>query len=306
MVPILFRVGSYTVYSYSAALALGLLAGTWLAYYLGRRNLSTPSVVLDGGFWALLGGIVGARTGYVIANWAYWSDHLAQALDLRAGGLSWHGALLGGMAAAVVWYIVPRTSAANPDASRPRYEMPNWRKLLDVAAPGIALGAAFGWLGCLLTGACYGAEAVGYAPPLSWLAADLPDIFGIDRVRFLVQPLMIVWCLGLCGVLWLLHRQHTSNLTRLPAGTVFAIWLFLYAAGDLGTGFLRGDGTWRMGLWLGQWFAVAEMCAAAGLGLYAWLRDNSLGPAGPRSRRLRATAEFTGPVPDREDQVQGG
>jgi prolipoprotein diacylglyceryltransferase len=123
------------------------------------------------------------------------------------------------------------------------------------------LGGAFGWLGALLTGSAYGLEASGYAPPLSWLAADLPDIYGVRAERFLTQPFMIAWSLALWGLLW-------RGYQRMPRGTVFALYLLLYALGDLTIAFLRGDGTWRWGLWLWQWVALAEMCVAAGLAAY--------------------------------------
>ncbi len=227
-----------------------------MSYRVARERLSDPRAVLDAGFWALLGGVMGGRVGYVAANWAYYADHLDKALNVREGGLSWHGALFGACAAIALWYVV-----------RGHYRPPlsDWRDLMDAIAPGVALGGTFGWLGSLLTGSAYGAEASGYAPPLSWLAADLPDIYGVDAVRFITQPLMIVWCLLLWSVLWGLRR-------RLLRGFSFALYLLLYALADFGVTFLRGDGTWRCGLWLWQWVAIAEACMAIGLGLYVWSR----------------------------------
>jgi len=254
MVPILFRVGSYTVYSYTVLLVLGLAAGTWRAYRAAQKRLLQPGVVLDGEFWVLIGGVLGARVGYVLAHWAYFRSHIDRALDIRGGGLSWHGALLGAGLSFFVWTVVRRRAG----------EMPDWRAILDAAAPGIALGAASGWAGCLLTGACYGTEAVGYAPPLSWLTARLPDIYGVDSVRFLTQPLMLVCCLALWGALEWLSRHPA----RIP-GMRFAGMLLLYALADLGVGFLRGDGTWRYGLWLAQWADVAQAVTALALGVWS-------------------------------------
>ena len=222
-----------------------------MSYHLAKVTLPNPLIVLDAGFWGLLGGLLGGRFAYVLANWAYYVDHLAKAIALQEGGLAWHGALFGGAATLIVWYGV--RSRTSP--------MPDWRDLLQVIAPGTALGSAFGWLGCLLTGCAYGAEASGYPPPLSWLTADLPDIYGVESVRFLTQPLMIACCLVLWLALWALRR-------RLPRGLSFALYLLLYGLADFGVTSLRGDGTWRWGLWLSQWAAIAESCIAAGLGFY--------------------------------------
>jgi phosphatidylglycerol:prolipoprotein diacylglycerol transferase len=254
--PILFRLGSHIVHTYTVALVVGMAAGVWIAYRQAREGLSDPTTVLDAGFWALLGGVLGGRVGYVNANWAYYVDHLAKALNVREGGLSWYGALIGGSAAVVLWYGVRRRIGP---------PVPDWRDLADVAAPGLALGGAFGWLGALLTGSAYGAEASGYAPPLSWLTAGLPDIYGVRAARFVTQPLMIVWSLALWGLLWWLRH-------RLPRGALLALYLLLYALGDFVVAFLRGDGTWRFGLWLWQWVAVVQMCVALWLAKFVWTR----------------------------------
>ena len=246
MHPILFRVGTYVGYTYTVALALGMLASVWIAYQIGRARLADPSLILDGGFWALLGGLGGARIGYVAANWAYFAARLEEAVDLRGGGLSWHGAWFGAVLAAGLWYGLRR---------RLRPPLPDWRALLDIVAPGLALGSAFGWAGCLLAGACYGAEAEGVRVPLRWLAGYLPDIYGVEGVRFLTQPLMIGWSLLLSGILWL----RPGALRALPAGGIFAVYLLLYALVDGLIWLLRGDGTWYYGLWPAQWIGLLQI-----------------------------------------------
>jgi len=231
---------------------MGIAAGTYLAYRLAQKRLPLPQVVLDAVFWGVLGGLLGGRVGYVIANGAYFAEHWAKAFALWKGGLTWHGALIGGSISIAYWYILRRKNT---------YSTPDWRILLDTMAPGLALGGAFGWLGCLLTGCAYGAQASGYAPPLSWIAADLPDLYGVDEIRFATQPLMIACCLLICLLLlWLQDKW--------PAGLGFALYLLLCALADFGIAFLRGDGTWRFGLWLSQWMAIAEMLVAVALGAY--------------------------------------
>jgi phosphatidylglycerol:prolipoprotein diacylglycerol transferase len=230
-----------------------------VAYRAAKTQFATPSIVVDAAFWALVGGILGGRVGYVIANWAYFHQHIDQALDVTGGGLSWHGALLGAGVIAVAWWVLrARFSTSSLD----------WRDLMDALAPGLALGSAFGWVGCLLTGAAYGAEAAGYAPPLSWLTADLRDIYGVDEIRFATQPLMIAWCLLLWAALHVLHRLPKC----LPRGARTIVYLGLYALADFGVMFLRGDGTWRSGLWLSQWLDIAEMALVVALGTVLWTR----------------------------------
>jgi phosphatidylglycerol:prolipoprotein diacylglycerol transferase len=261
MYPILLRVGSFTLYSYTVALVAGIALGTWMTYQRARAHLSPaqagtdPGIVLDVGFWALLGGLVGARVAYVAANWAYYGDHIAKAVNISEGGLTWHGALIGGTLALALWV----TARRQRDPSTPKL-----RSLLDIAAPGLALGGALGWLGALLTGSAYGAEAGGCAPPLAWLTARLPDIYGVVALRFMTQPAMIVTCLLILGLTWALGRR-----LYLHPGLPFALYLGLYALSAFLLWFLRGDGTWRRGLWLWQWMSLVEFCTAAGLSVYA-------------------------------------
>jgi phosphatidylglycerol:prolipoprotein diacylglycerol transferase len=252
MYPILLRAGPFTLYSYTVALVAGIALGTWIAYRRAQARLPDAGIVLDAGFWALLGGILGARVAYVAANSAYYVDHLDKAANLSEGGLAWHGALAGGIAALALWTYVRRRSEPS---------LPSLCALLDVAAPGLALGGALGWLGALLTGSAYGAEAAGFAPPLAWLAARLPDIYGVVALRFMTQAAMIVTCLALFVGLRALGRRLSQP------GLLFALYLGGYALAEFLLWFLRGDGTWRRGLWLWQWAALAELCVAIGLGV---------------------------------------
>jgi phosphatidylglycerol:prolipoprotein diacylglycerol transferase len=260
MYPILLRMGSLTLYSYTVALVAGIALGVWVTDCGTRAGprVSAPGIVVDAAFWTLLGGVLGARIAYVLANWAYYVDHLARAADLSEGGLAWHGALIGGVVVLAVWVTAVGQRARST---------PGLFFLLDLAAPGLALGGTLGWLGALLTGSAYGAEASGVGPPTAWLAARLPDIYGVVALRFMAQPVMIIVCLLLGAGLWA-GRSRLQRCTGLP----FALYLGVYAAADFCVWFLRGDGTWRWGLWLWQWAALAEVCAAVGLGVYACRR----------------------------------
>jgi hypothetical protein len=124
-------------------------------------------------------------------------------------------------------------------------------------------------MGCLLGGIGYGSPAAGYGPPLSWLTAYLPDIYGVEAVRFLTQGMMACWSLLLAGGLWLIG-------SRQPPGAVFSLYLLLYAAADFAVMFLRGDGSWRIGLWSSQWAAMIEMGIAIAIGLGGRKRGHNI------------------------------
>ena len=97
MYPTLFRIGRWTVPTYTVLLDLGLILGLVLVYLESRRVLGQGNAGLDLGLWTVIGGIVGGRLGYVAANWAAFSEDWSRVLRIWEGGLSFHGAFLGGL-----------------------------------------------------------------------------------------------------------------------------------------------------------------------------------------------------------------
>ncbi|MCL6595588.1 MAG: prolipoprotein diacylglyceryl transferase [Firmicutes bacterium] len=127
--PYAFVLGPLRVHWYSLFMALSILAGG--AYFVReaeRRRLGEDERVFDLALWALVGGIVGARLMFVLANDPLWvvRDPL-QILRVYQGGLSWHGALAGGLGGAAL-YARRHPMRLNP--------------LLDLAVPGVAFGYA--------------------------------------------------------------------------------------------------------------------------------------------------------------------
>ena len=89
--------GDIPVYSFSIFIALGACLGlVWIA------RQSSPKLALrrvEAGMWVLVGGLIGGRLLYVAVSWLYYRDHLLESLQFYRGGLSWPGALAGGLLA---------------------------------------------------------------------------------------------------------------------------------------------------------------------------------------------------------------
>jgi phosphatidylglycerol:prolipoprotein diacylglycerol transferase len=228
--PTPFHLGSFAVTGYAALIHLGLVVGTLIACLTARRRRLEPIRALDASLATALGGLIGARAVYVAAHWAYYGDHLRQALRPWRGGLAWHGALIGGLVALLVYCAIRR--------------MPP-RLLLNVLTPGIALLSACAWMGCLLDGCAYGLETYPGQGWLWTLSLELPDLYGIWAPRVAVQLLGAIWG-GIVLIIVIIAARHT----RL-AGLVFPLWLTLYSVGSFGLGFLRADET----LWIAGWRA---------------------------------------------------
>ena len=231
MFPVWLKFAWIDVPSFTALMVLALGAGFALTWVAARRTDLPPADVLDVALVAVLVGVIGARAGYVTVNWDYYRSHTNEIAQVWQGGLVWHSGLAGGVIGAAV------ASA--------------WRKLdlravLSALTPGLMAGVAFGWIGCYLAGAAYGREVF---PGDRWwfLAADLPDMYGLLNPRFATQLLGAAWaavCFGISNIEW-----RMANGRFATSGIRFAATMALYSAGTFVLGFTRGDAVPLLGAW---------------------------------------------------------
>jgi phosphatidylglycerol:prolipoprotein diacylglycerol transferase len=141
--PIAFQLGSFTIHWYGVMIALAFLAGLWTATLRARRENIPGEKIADVVLWLMAGSIIGARVVYVTT---YWKDEfagqpLSEIFMIQHGGLVYYGGLVGAAIAGIIYIRWKK--------------LPLW-KIADIVAPSIALGNAFGRIGCLLNGCCYG------------------------------------------------------------------------------------------------------------------------------------------------------
>jgi phosphatidylglycerol:prolipoprotein diacylglycerol transferase len=258
MYPILFRLGSTIIYTYTILLDVGLVCGLVVACLEGKRRGIAPERIIDAALWAVVAGIVGGRVGYVLANQEYFAENLGEAFYIWEGGLAFQGAFLAGLLALFLYST---------------YHKLSFFALADTAAPGLALGQVFGWLGCLMSGCAYGLESHGATSILARLSLDLPDIYGIHAPRFATQPLASALSLVIFVLLWAIRRRwpfdpstglRASSTQDKPfPGFAFTLYLLLYTSGQFLLEFTRGDEAIYWGpCRVSQWLYLAEAAAA--------------------------------------------
>ncbi|MEP7292951.1 MAG: prolipoprotein diacylglyceryl transferase family protein [Chloroflexota bacterium] len=202
---------------YSLALALGIALS--VAIGVRRTNVRTGAL-LDVCLGAAAGGVVGGRIGHVLLNWAYFADNLSEALRPGAGGLDWHGALLGGLVGL---------------ALVARWKRLNTHDLLDALTPALPLLALAGWLGCWAAVCGYGAEVDTLAHYPAFAAAETRDVYGIIAPRYSTQVFGMVLALGLLALSVVITRRGWL------AGRRFWLLLMALSIGMFVIGFWRGD-----------------------------------------------------------------
>lgn len=202
MYPILARTRWFFVYSYTAVLTLGVLLS--IAYiYAPRRRASAPKHLFDGILFTIFGAIVVGRLTFIWSEWAYYAERSEALGQLWQGGLTFHGAWVGGLLGVWLWALWHKQSAST---------------LLETIAPMLPLLVLFGWGACWLEGCAYGAETT-FGP----FSANLPDQLGVFAVRYQTQLFgMVLTVLIMVGVWWMRQRGWNGRLF-LP--TTLAIFL---------------------------------------------------------------------------------
>ncbi|MEI2612101.1 MAG: prolipoprotein diacylglyceryl transferase family protein [Candidatus Promineifilaceae bacterium] len=220
MHPILARIGPFFLYSYTVVIGLGIAAALLPPLSRLSAHPTRRLAWLDGFLIGLMAGILLGRVVFVAANWPYYQENPDEMIALGQGGLSYHGALLAGLGGFMVWQWW-RGWAIAPQ--------------LDLLAPSLVLLSGFGWWACYLEGCAFGQMTV-----LGWLAADLPDSYGVEAVRYQTQLLGLAWS-GLTWVVWWWCRGR-----KLSPGLLFWLTLGLLSCGRVLVNTLRDD---AMPLW---------------------------------------------------------
>ena len=162
--PILFELGSLTIYSYGVLLASAYLLGLWLAVRRAKAAGVDGNKVMDLLIWVIIAALVGAKALLFIVDFRHFTSGWQEFMSLLRSG----GVFYGGLIAAVVVCILQLR----------RHRLPLWQSG-DLFAPGIALGYMVGRLGCLMAGCCYGkptevAWAITFTDPAANLNVGTP------------------------------------------------------------------------------------------------------------------------------------
>ena len=209
--PIAFNIVGLDVRWYALFLLAGLVAGLLYTRWLATRVGLDPDWVWDAAPWIVLSAIVGARLYYVLLRTDYFAQNPAEAINLRLGGMAFHGSLVAGIAAFIIL------------ARRDNQPVLAWT---DIAMPGVALAQAVGrW------GNWANQEAFGLPTSLPWGvaidAAHRPPQFADSLTfhpTFLYESLFNLANAVLLG--WLALRVPSSRVLR--HGDVLGVYLITY------------------------------------------------------------------------------
>lgn len=223
MYPALFSFWKITIYSHGIMVALGLLFGGWLIYYLAKEEDLSTNHLLDLLLYAVVAGLIGARLNYVLAYHDYFNSFW-EYLAVWRGGMVSYGGIIAGFGVAC-WYLVK--------------ERENIWKWLDIGIIGFFLGWLIGRCGCFLAG-----DVVG-KPTEFVLGITQPAIDSLQRHPVaLYEAFVVLICFS--GTIFVYKTRAIKD------GLLFFSGMILYFIARFGIEFLREYNNFFWGLSLSQ------------------------------------------------------
>ena len=250
---------------YGLILVVAAAVAIFLTVREARRRGIVDAIVWDAVIWVAIAALVGGRTLYVLQNeLGSLAEHPAHFLMVWMGGLSFYGGLVGALIALVVFAR--------------RRGLPLLR-VLDVAAPGAAIGQAIGHIGCLIGGDSYGIPtSVPWAVIYRNTNAMAPQGVPLHPTQAYEAILLAALFAGL----WL--GRH--RLERLGEGVLASAYLLGLAVIRFGLFYLRDEPSVLLGLKTAQWIGLG--IAILAISLFVAARRNERAISTP-SLRLEAS-----------------
>jgi phosphatidylglycerol:prolipoprotein diacylglycerol transferase len=251
--PVAIQIGPVAIHWYGLTYLVAFGLFVWLASLRVHQPQFaqtgwTRRDVEDLLFWGVIGVVAGGRLGYVLFyKPGYYAVHPFEVFAVWKGGMSFHGGMLG-VIAAIVLYARARGR--------------RWLEVTDLVAPCIPLGLASGRIGNFINGELWGRAA---DPSLPW-AMVFPQS-GSDVPRHPSQ----LYQFALEGVLlfvllWLYARRPRAT------GQVSGAFLIGYGALRFVAEFFREPdrflGLLALNMSMGQWLSLPMILV--GVAMWWW------------------------------------
>lgn len=242
------------IYGYGMMLFLGFVTATWVASQRIRAQGYSGEIAWDAAMWLFVAGIFGARLFFVIqySNRFFVPGRsvrevLISLVSLPDGGIVFYGGLIGG---AIAYYLYCRFKSVHPLA------------FADIAISSVFIGMAFGRVGCLLHGCCYG-DYCSLPWGITFPPGSVPVMELVDRGFLLspdfrslpLHPTQVYSAIG-SGLLAVLTWAYYPY--RQKDGSVLLLGWMTYPVHRFIVEFLRGDelGQFGTSLTISQWVSL--------------------------------------------------
>lgn len=243
--PTLLQIGSFEIRYYGLMYVIGFIFAYFIINFLAkRRKLKlTKDDVADLLVYALVGLVVGARLFYILFyNLNFYLANPTEMFALWHGGLSFHGGLIGILAAGFIFC---------------RKNKIHFYDLADVVVIPVGIALMLGRIANFINGELY-----GRITNLPW-AVKFQNADGFRHPSQIYEALKN---LVIFTTLWFLKD------CRLPRGFLFWLFVSMYGALRFFIEFVREPEAVYFSLSTGQWFCLPM--ALVGIGMLFYLRKD--------------------------------
>lgn len=224
-----FYLGGYPVMKYGITMGVAIFISVLMLCYFRKKffeEISEDSL-LDLSFYVILGGIAGARLWYILLNADYYFSHLKEIIMVNHGGISIHGAIIGGIATGFVYVKLNKLK---------------FLRLADLYSLVIPIGQAIGrW------GNFFNSEAFGKPCLLPWKMYIAPEFrpseyrsYEYFHPTFLYESIADIL---IFVILYIFLRKNPENQN----GMLFFSYLILYSSVRIFIEFIRIDSVLNIG-----------------------------------------------------------
>jgi len=219
MHPILFQIGSLTVYTYGLIMAIGFIVAYFYLLRLAKMSGQDVEFYSNMFFWLMIFGILGAKVLYLIVEYKTLASDIKDLVGCLRGGLVWYGGLIADLIF-VYYYCKKHTK--------------DYLQVADTLTSPAAVGLAIGRWGCLMAGCCYGKIC-----NLPW-AITYPKnpAFPHPMAGIPVHPSPVYESIGVFIIAFICYEAFRRSKRK---GLAFDLLVLLYAPLRFGLEFLRGD-----------------------------------------------------------------
>lgn len=131
---------------YGVFFVFGFAVAVLVALFNAKRLNIKKTEVMYAGIFAGVGGLVGAKLLSVLTSIHIIIEYKLSIMQIMQNGFVFYGGLIGGFLGLFIYCKI--------------YKLP-LEDYCDMLAPGVAFGHAFGRLGCLFSGCCFGQTVSG-------------------------------------------------------------------------------------------------------------------------------------------------
>jgi phosphatidylglycerol---prolipoprotein diacylglyceryl transferase len=268
MYPVIFQTDLFgllsepwSLHTYGLLIAAGFLLAMMMAKRQAEREGEDPDRIVDLSFYVLLAGLVGSRVVFILTKLEDYTRNPIEIVMFWRGGLVWYGGFIG--AALFMLYYTRR------------YQV-SFLKFTDIIIPYMALAHAFGRLGCVAAGCCFGrpAEGLPWAIqfPIGSMAhhqQQIDNLIGMTAPSLPVHPTQLYEAGFEMLMFWLLLLVRPHKRVH---GQLFLMWMAIYPIARSFIEIYRGDkerGVYGL-LSTSQYISIVVGLVA--IGLYVYLR----------------------------------